>query len=295
VRRANAELLKLAARGVSVLASSGDGGAPGELNADCSRDAGPPELALSPDFPAASPYVLSVGATMLAPPVALLDPKSAGIPAPCRKTGLFSKKPLPCAAGAPGSAETVASFAGGARITSGGGFSAVSAQPAWQKSAVAAYLARNASAAVSASAAAAAASALPPAAAFNASNRAYPDVAALGKDFLVFVKDTGEGNKGWNYVDGTSASSPVWAGLITLLNDARAAVGKGRLGFLPPLLYAFAATQSGGFHDVTTGDNRCTRSACCKYGFPAAPGWDASTGLGTPNFEALKAYVMGLP
>ena len=133
------------------------------------------------------------------------------------------------------------------------------------------------------------------AAAFNASNRAYPDVAALGKDFLVFVKDTGEGNKGWNYVDGTSASSPVWAGLITLLNDARAAVGKGRLGFLPPLLYAFAATQSGGFHDVTTGDNRCTRSACCKYGFPAVPGWDASTGLGTPNFEALKAYVMGLP
>ena len=80
VRRANTELLKLSTRGVSLLASSGDSGAPGELNDDCSLDPTPAE-ALNPDFPAASPYVLSVGGTMLQTPT-LMDDKAASTPAP---------------------------------------------------------------------------------------------------------------------------------------------------------------------------------------------------------------------
>jgi len=33
---------------------------------------------------------------------------------------------------------------------------------------------------------------------------------------------------------------------------------------------------------------------CCKYGFEAGPGWDAVTGLGTPNFANMLAYVQTL-
>ena len=50
VQRANTELMKLAARGISVIASSGDAGAPGEVNVDCTLDATPAK-ALNPDFP----------------------------------------------------------------------------------------------------------------------------------------------------------------------------------------------------------------------------------------------------
>ena len=91
-------------------------------------------------------------------------------------------------------------------------------------------------------------------------------------------------------------AAPIWAGLVTLLNDARYAVGKTRLGFLPPMLYHFAAAEAG-FHDIVEGNNKCTRSdgECCKFGYEAAPGWDPVTGLGTPKFEALRAYVLSLP
>ena len=59
------------------------------------------------------------------------------------------------------------------------------AQPAWQRAAVSAYLRR----------AGTHGGGLPPAAAFNRSNRAYPDVAALGHSFLVY--NQGSGQNGW--------------------------------------------------------------------------------------------------
>jgi kumamolisin len=72
---------------------------------------------------------------------------------------------------------------------------------------------------------------------------------------------------------GTSAAAPMWAGLIALLNQS---LGK-RLGFINRLLYKLPPS-SGAFHDVTLGDNgdyRCAR------------GWDACTGLGTPDGQNL--------
>ena len=62
------------------------------------------------------------------------------------------------------------------------------------------------------------------------------------------------------------------------------------------MLYAASAAGKA-FHDVVSGDNRCTRQdgGCCKFGFESAAGWDAVFGLGTPVFEALKAYVLALP
>ncbi len=48
------------------------------------------------------------------------------------------------------------------------------------------------------------------------------------------------------------------------------------------------------FNDITQGDNSCTED-CCSMGFPATTGWDAATGLGTPNWSKLSAYIATLP
>ncbi|KII88057.1 hypothetical protein PLICRDRAFT_111907, partial [Plicaturopsis crispa FD-325 SS-3] len=81
-------------------------------------------------------------------------------------------------------------------------------------------------------------------------------------------------------VSGTSCSSPIFASAISLLNDELIAAGKSPLGFLNPFLYANAAA----FNDVTSGDN----PGCGTNGFSAVKGWDPVTGLGTPNYAALR-------
>ena len=282
VERTNTEFMKLGARGVTLVASSGDSGAPGDLNNDCSLDDGPSPL--NPEFPASSPWVLSVGATMLGPNPDLLDPKAAATPSPC-KPALF-RKGFKCAKNG---TEIVASLESGSKITSGGGFSTVSTRPTWQDDVVEAYLNQKSGA-------------LPPSASFNASNRAYPDVSAAGHNHLVYLKGTG--TRGWDLFDGTSASAPIWAAIITHLNDARVAAGKSVLGYIPPSIYQFAKEVPGGFQDIAGGDNKCTVAAddnvatdgCCTYGYESqAGGWDPVTGFGTPKFDKLLEWVNRLP
>ncbi|GJE95891.1 S53 family peptidase [Phanerochaete sordida] len=111
---------------------------------------------------------------------------------------------------------------------------------------------------------------------FNRTGRGFPDVAAIGNDVEIFSG----GEEG--LVAGTSCSSPIFASIISLINDRLAAQGKGPLGFLNPFLYGVAAST---FTDITTGDN----PGCNTNGFPAVAGWDPVTGLGTPNFAALLA------
>lgn len=67
-------------------------------------------------------------------------------------------------------------------------------------------------------------------------------------------------------VGGTSASSPTFAGVIALVNDALIAAGKSPLGFLNPLIYGAASTT---FTDVTSGSS----FGCGTNGFPAEKGW----------------------
>merc|ERR1712187_1105684 len=107
---------------------------------------------------------------------------------------------------------------------SGGGFSNFFRRPSWQDTAVNSYLNSAAGGA-----------GLHEAKRFNKSGRAYPDVAALGgqsNPFCVASKmfpgviETMEG------VSGTSASAPVFAGLVARLNAARTAKGMPRMGLL---------------------------------------------------------------
>ncbi len=79
---------------------------------------------------------------------------------------------------------------------------------------------------------------------------------------------------------GTSAVSPLWAALVCRFSQALNA----RLGLMQPRLYAGAAPGRSplGFHDITVGANGS---------YAAAAGWDACTGLGTPDGAALLARL----
>ena len=74
-------------------------------------------------------------------------------------------------------------------------------------------------------------------------------------------------------IGGTSAVAPLWAGLVALCNQQ---LGK-PVGFLNSLLYTEAGARAS-LRDITTGNN---------VGYKAAVGWDACTGLGTPDGTAL--------
>jgi tripeptidyl-peptidase-1 len=152
----------------------------------------------------------------------------------------------------------------------GGGFSNTFPIPEFQASAVAAYLASGV--------------ALPDAAQFNATGRAYPDVAALAgvaNGYCVAAK----GN--FLKVGGTSAACPVFAGAVAMLNDELLAAGQAPMGYLNPWIYGVAG-PAGVFFDVTTGTN----NAGLGNGFTAIKGWDPATGFGTPNYPAMLKLVM---
>eukprot|EP00421_Protoceratium_reticulatum_P041138 CAMPEP_0168449620 /NCGR_PEP_ID=MMETSP0228-20121227/47695_1 /TAXON_ID=133427 /ORGANISM="Protoceratium reticulatum, Strain CCCM 535 (=CCMP 1889)" /LENGTH=585 /DNA_ID=CAMNT_0008464173 /DNA_START=43 /DNA_END=1800 /DNA_ORIENTATION=- len=150
----------------------------------------------------------------------------------------------------------------------GGGFSDTFPVPDYQKEAVSAYKSNPDAN-------------LPPQAYWNATGRGYPDVAALGGTKTPYCVSSGGEFGG---VAGTSASCPVVAGVFARLNSLRLAAGKPPMGFLNPFIYQ----NPSGFQDVTLGCNKASRN----YGFTAVKGWDAATGFGTPNFEALSKLAM---
>ena len=81
-----------------------------------------------------------------------------------------------------------------------------------------------------------------------------------------------------------SASAPVFAAMVSRINEERLAAKQAPLGFLNPFLYA----NAGAFTDVTLGDDKIGRGGDpLPYGFVAAKGWDPVTGLGTPNYAEL--------
>jgi len=124
----------------------------------------------------------------------------------------------------------------------GGGFSVLFPLPAWQQSA-----------------------------GISGSGRGVPDVAGdaapeSGYNILV------DGEK--QVVGGTSAVAPLWAALLTLINEVKGSP----VGFVNATLYEDAAD----FHDITQGNNGA---------YSAAKGWDACTGLGSPNGGKLAANL----
>jgi len=249
MNRVNVEFQKAGAVGLTLLFSSGDMGVnPGTPDApDCATT-----HSFTPAFPPTSPYVTAVGGTQF----------STRTEAICSQQTQYN---LPTSCDSVG--EIASSVATGSRITSGGGFSNVFAMPTYQAKVVPSYLQHLPPASA------------PPTSYYNASGRAYPDISACARNFLVVTDGV------IHPTDGTSAAAPTAAALMTMINDVLLGQGK-KLGFLNPTLYSLPANN---FLDIIQGDNKCGEDvySCCQYGFPTAFGWDAVTGLGSVNFPVL--------
>jgi subtilase family serine protease len=221
-----ASFAKAAREGMTVFASSGDDGS---AQTDCDNDGNYFE---GVSYPAASPWVTSVGGTSLVASQA---------------TGNYES-------------ETVWNDDFGA---SGGGYSTLFSKPLFQTFAQRSHY------------------------------RGVPDVAYNGdvnNGVLVAWSQGVAANVGSIYLfGGTSAGSPQWAAITALADQA----AKHRLGFIDPSLYAIGAipaTDRYAFHDVTSGNNILDGTGVTA-GYSAAPGWDATTGLGTPDAAHLISLL----
>ncbi len=100
-------------------------------------------------------------------------------------------------------------------------------------------------------------------------------------------------------VGGTSAATPAFAGMVTLLNQALVSSGaqsKPGLGNINPALYGLARSSAGVFHDIVSGSNivPCVVSTLnCpstgQFGYSAGPGYDPVTGLGSVDTANMVA------
>lgn len=140
----------------------------------------------------------------------------------------------------------------------GGGLSPVAAKPDWQKAPGVDNAQSN-------------------------GKRQTPDVSAAAdpdSGFAVAVRND------VTSVGGTSAATPFWAGSMLLIQQYAKRQGVSKLGFVAPAFYRLATKLIGDrspFHDVTRGGNRH---------YNAGPGWDYSTGLGSPDVWALAQALV---
>jgi subtilase family serine protease len=239
------------AAGISVLASSGDGGSANTYKEPVKN---PREIPFpSVGWPASDPLVTGVGGTSLC-----TDPLATAAQPRTYRSG-------PPAACATGQAEV-------AWVGSGGGFSHVFGVPAYQTTLPAG------------STPIASGRGVP-----DVALQASPGTGDLV--YLSLPPDGQSGLKcganpcstGWYDIGGTSLATPQWAGLAAIADQLNGS----DLGLLNPALYKVAANPAlyaSDFFDVTTGNN--TDSATVP-GFPATTGWDPVTGLGTPDAAKL--------
>ena len=164
----------------------------------------------------------------------------------------------------------------GGVITTGGGFSTYWATPSWQQSAVDDYFSGLSSKET-------------PHDGYNPNGRGYPDVSLIGVWYEIYIQGV------LTPIFGTSASSPVFAAMIALVNAKRAENGLPSVGFINPTLYQYGSVNSY-FNDVTSGENNCiaygdtsnpSGATCCVSGFYSTTGWDPVTGYGSVQFDNL--------
>jgi kumamolisin len=77
-------------------------------------------------------------------------------------------------------------------------------------------------------------------------------------------------------IGGTSAVAPLWAGLIARINGMKGSP----VGFINPQLYQSTSC----LHDIVQGNNG---------DYSAAKGWDACTGLGSPDGKKIAGVLNG--
>ena len=245
------QLRDLTLSGISILISSGDAGASSSNNQPCLKSSNPLESNQEELWPIISPWVTVVGGTQF---LATED---------------NPQEEVVCSAGT------------GGLITSGGGFTGtfypedIYSTPAWQEKAVGRYLAEN-----NASTFDGFPTGDTPG--YNPGARAYPDIAMYGAHFPVFGAVGGE----LLSQAGTSLSAPIAASVFSLVNQKLLEDGYEVIGYANPMIYWMGENCTEAFNDITVGDNQVNeKRERCLYGYPAVPGWDASTGFGSIKFE----------
>jgi subtilase family serine protease len=245
---------------VTVLASSGDGGTTNTYKEPVKNPAPIPYPSV--EWPASDPLVTAVGGTNLCTDaVTGTSVDSVSPPAACQAN--------------PGVREV-------GWVGSGGGYSILFPRPAFQNTLPAGSTFVGSSVG---------------APGLNTNMRGVPDIAYQASSrtgVLVYMTEpatttsgTGCGGAnpcsiGWYVVGGTSSGSPQWAGLIALADQ----IAGRDLGYINPALYQVAsnpAKYAADFYDVTVGNNQTSSIP----GYSASKGWDAVTGLGTPNVANL--------
>ena len=275
----NVQAIKLSAMGVTLVAASGDTGANGGIS-DTSQ------CGYTPAFSSTSPYVLSIGATRVclrreytcnhchfhAPSFLYLYVSTMKVMLLSLAVAFSFRLYSPSIQGIEINAtEVVCASDTGGGFTSGGGFSSYFGRPSWQSAAVSNYFSSLATA---------------PYPGYRVDGRGYPDLSAAGHNYVVVI------GGGYFSTGGTSASTPVVAGMISLVNAARLRAGRSSVGWIHPILYASYKNFT---KDITSGNNKCASgSVCCPQGFSAAPGWDPVTGLGVLNFKKFKTFMMSI-
>ena len=282
----NALFQQAAAQGQTIVASAGDSGSTSCVPESHATGITPAiQQSVAVDFPASSPYVTAVGGTQMAPGTfAVGNTQYWG-------TNLFvTSFPatllsyVPEVAWNEGSA-TIGILAGG------GGSSSHFARPAWQTTfpgmPAGSYR-------------------LVPDIALQ-SSIASPGYVLCTSDPSLFAQEgqtasCEEGLMGSNQkfttAGGTSFAAPIFAGMVALLNAGAKTNG---LGNLNPQLYQLAgvpSTYASAFHDITTGTIACTTGAtdcvaASQGDYPAQPGYDQATGLGSIDFNALLSAWPG--
>lgn len=122
---------------------------------------------------------------------------------------------------------------------------------------------------------------------YTASGRGIPDISFVAYNYIIAV------NNNFTAVSGTSASSPVFAGMLSLVNSERLSRGLPAVGWILPALYTYYDQY---VRDVVSGDNHCAASGlvCCSQGFSATQGWDPVTGLGSLNFTRFLDTMINI-
>lgn len=113
----------------------------------------------------------------------------------------------------------------------------------------------------------------------GSNHRQIPDVAAVAYNLAVYFQGQ------WGAVGGTSAAAPIWAAGMELVNQGLIAQ-RHQFTADPQLFYSVARGAGGqqAYFDVTQGNN--------LY-YQAGPGWDYTTGLGTPNLANFYQVLLG--
>jgi alpha-tubulin suppressor-like RCC1 family protein len=96
--------------------------------------------------------------------------------------------------------------------------------------------------------------------------------------------------------DGTSASSPIWAGFAALMNEYAGKQGAPTVGFLNPAIYEMGmdsdqSRYAASFHDIQSGPN----PNACSFSYTAQKGYDLATGWGSPTCGLITTITPSLP